>query len=84
MRFFAYKYLLIDTFSNETRHDLYILQQMMLLKTARYGKLLARKFVGSAIKICKVVGQPDLADEFNEIVKGCFTPDEHQDKEDPS
>jgi hypothetical protein len=44
----------------------------------------AKCFIGSAIRICKDICRPDLADKFNEIVEGSFTPDEHQDIEDPS
>jgi hypothetical protein len=42
------------------------------------SKMAAQESVGTAIRICKAIGKPEYADQFNEMVKGHFVPDEHQ------
>ena len=41
-----------------------------------------KRAVGSAIRICKAINKPELADEFYQIVQKCFIPDEFQDPKD--
>jgi hypothetical protein len=68
--------------TNEEQYDLWKLESIFTLPSAHFPKLLGKRLVGSAIRICKAIGKPEHADVFNQIVEGCFTPHEHQDPKD--
>jgi hypothetical protein len=45
-------------------------------------KMFGRRVIGSVIRICKAIKQPDLADDIYKLVEKCFIPHEHQDTKD--
>jgi hypothetical protein len=66
-------------FTEDEQYDLYKMCFIVLpWLQGPLSKILAQESVGAAIRICKAIGKPEYADQFNEIVKGCFVPDEHQ------
>ncbi len=73
-----YRGLLSRAFNPDQRYDLF--KMLPLVEPGLQGAydiiILAQEAVGAAIRVCKVIGRQDLADDFNEIVKGCFVPDE--------
>jgi len=69
--------------TNEERYDLWRLQSILTLPwEGSLFKINGKRLVGSAIRISKAIGKPEHADAFNQIVKGCFIPHEHQDPKD--
>ena len=83
IRGFEYEYgILKGCISKEERYDLWKLEDLFSLPDEGFCKIQGRRLVGSAIRICKAINQPEHADTFHKIVEGCFTPQEHQDPKD--
>ena len=68
--------------TNEEKYDLWIMEAFFQLPMDGCIKIFGKRLIGSAIRICKTIGKPEHAIMFNEIVRECFTPDEHQDPKD--
>ena len=69
---------LSGAFNPDQRYDLYKMLPLVDpgLQRAYVCIMLGQEAVGAAIRICKVIGRLDFADQFNKIVEGCFVPDE--------
>ena len=67
-------------FTPDQQYDLHKMAYIALpwLQGGGLCKIIAQESVGAAIRICKAIDKPKYADRFNEIVKGCFVPDEYQ------
>jgi len=74
----VYTGLLSRAFDQDQRYDLF--KMLPLVEPGLQGAydviILAQEVVGAAVRVCRVIGRQDLADEFNQIVEGCFVPDE--------
>jgi hypothetical protein len=69
--------------SDEVRYDLYLLEDLLALPFFECTKCEGSRLIGSAIRVCNVIGKQEHADTFKKIVGDCFTPEEQRDPTDP-
>jgi hypothetical protein len=71
-----------DDFTKELEYDLSQTDPLVYNPPWISSKIDGKRAVGSAIRVCKAIKRPDLANEFYNLVHECFIPDEHQDPTD--
>jgi len=66
--------------SKEDLYDLYKMGAILRFPHPIYYKERAQVSVGAAIRISKTIEKEEHADSLNQIVKGCFIPEENPDQ----
>ena len=74
---------LAGVFKRKERYYLCKLSTIAWLPFKRFSKKEAKCMIGCAVKICNIIGQSGLGDEFTDLVRGCFTPDNEPDLNHP-
>jgi hypothetical protein len=69
-------------FNRKHHSDIVKMGSIQLLPISAYSIDEAKEEVGAAVRICKAMNMQKYADDFSEIVKGYFTPDEEPDPND--
>ena len=72
-----------DIFDKEHRYYLSQVSHITWLPYDNYYKKEAKKLLGCAVKICNIIGQSGLGDEFRKLVQECFIPDDEPDLNHP-
>jgi len=75
--------LLIKSFTRKDEYDLYNLRHFIFMRSRVFFKKSGKDWVGSAIRLSRVIRIPEIGDHFKTIVKDCFTPNEHPNPNDP-
>ena len=68
--------LLIKSFARKDEYDLYNLRHFIFMRSRVFFKKSGKDWVGSAIRLSRVIRKPEIGDHFKSIVKDCFTPNE--------
>jgi hypothetical protein len=81
--FLSYQNLLEGAFSKEQWNDLSKLEHITFMPGTVYRKIYGRDLVGALIRISKAIGKEEFKAKLQNIVLGCFIPNEHPDPTDP-
>jgi hypothetical protein len=75
----SYRGSLEPAFQKKQQYDLYLMHRHFCSPGELYCNIAGRILVGAAIRISNFIGKQEYADELEEIVRDCFTPEEHPD-----
>ena len=71
-----------DGITSELAYDLTKTEDLLQWPRNYNIKIKGKRAIGSVIRICKAINRQELANDIYQIVKNCFTPNEHQDPKD--
>ncbi len=71
------------SFTGEQQYDLYNLSHFIFMRSRVFFKKSGKDWVGSAIRLSRVIRKPEIGDHFKSNVNDCFTPNELPNRNDP-